>query len=166
MKALEELYKKYRLDIYRYLFGLTHNADVAEDLLSECFLAAVKGLPFFRGESTVKTWLFAIARNCWLKQLKRQRKEVALSDMVEIYIADDVSGQIINKQLCQRVLALLKHHDERSQNVVMMRVEGYSYRDISKALSISEGSARVIDHRAKKRLRELLKKEGYEIDGK
>ena len=163
MLALEQLYEKYKPDVYHYLLGLTHNVDAADDLLSECFLIAARKLPFFRGESTVKTWLFGIARNCWLRQLRKQHHDIALDDMVETYLSDDVSRQVVNKQLCERVIALLKQNDERTQRVVEMRINGYSYREIASQLYISEGSARVIDHRAKKRLREQLIKEGYDL---
>lgn len=49
MSALEQIYKKYRLDVYRYLLSLTHDEDTAEDLLSDCFIIALCKLPFFRG---------------------------------------------------------------------------------------------------------------------
>lgn len=162
MLALEQLYEKYKRDVYRYLLSLTHDADAAEDLLSECFLIAIRKLPFFRVESTVKTWLFGIARNCWLQYLRKQRPTISFDDMVEIYITDDVSKQVINRHSCERIITLLKQEDERTQRVVSLRINGYSHREIATQLEISEESARVIDHRAKKRIRETLIKEGYE----
>ena len=49
MLAIEKLYEKYRQDVYRYLLSLTRDTDVAEDLLSECFLIVIRKLPFFAG---------------------------------------------------------------------------------------------------------------------
>lgn len=162
MLALEKLYEKYSPDVYRYLLSLTRNADAAEDLLSECFLIVVRKLPFFRGESTVKTWLFGIARNCWLQYLRKQRPTIALDDRIEVYMADDIAGLVIDRQQCERIIALLRQESARTQRIVNMRMNGYSHREIAAQLCISEGSVRVINYRAKKRIREILIQEGYE----
>ena len=68
LPELEELYRRYRMDLYRYLCFLTHDPVQAEDLLSETFVRVIKRLPTFRGECEVKTWLFGIARNIWLER--------------------------------------------------------------------------------------------------
>ena len=72
LPELEELYRRYRMDLYRYLCFLTHDPVQAEDLLSETFVRVIKRLPTFRGECEVKTWLFGIARNIWLESLRRR----------------------------------------------------------------------------------------------
>ena len=97
MSALEQIYKKYRLDVYRYLLSLTHDEDTAEDLLSDCFIIALCKLPFFRGDSSIKTWLFGIARNCYLRYIKRLRKTAALQDLVEVYIEEDNTSHLLSK---------------------------------------------------------------------
>ena len=74
MQSAEELYRIYSADLYRYLLFLTHSADHAEDLMMETFLRAITGANRFRGESSVKTWLFGIARNLWLQELRRQKR--------------------------------------------------------------------------------------------
>lgn len=66
---LEELYARYKTDVYRHLCSLTHDPTEAEDLLSETFLRVLKSLPRFQGKCSVKTWLFAIARNAWLESI-------------------------------------------------------------------------------------------------
>ena len=55
---------------------------------------------------------------------------------------------------------LLDKEEKRTRDIVLMRIEGYSYYEISQINNISEGSARVIDFRAKKKIREILVKEG------
>lgn len=51
---MEELYKKYKNDVYLYLYSLTHNITLAEDLTSETFLGAIKTIHSFKGQSSVK----------------------------------------------------------------------------------------------------------------
>ena len=57
---------------------------------------------------------------------------------------------------------LLKQEEPRTRTVVQMRIDGYSFYEIAQKLGIREGSARVIDFRARKKLREQLMKEGYD----
>ena len=164
MRALEQIYKKYRLDVYRYLLSLTHDEDTAEDLLSDCCVIALCKLPFFRGDSSIKTWLFGIARNCYLRYIKRLRKTAALQDLVEVYIEEDITSHLLSKQAAERARELIMQKDERTQAIMNMRIEGYAYKEIAARLGMSEGAARVIEHRAKNQLRAQLKKEGYEIE--
>lgn len=51
MRTLEELYRAYRDDVYRYLYSLTRDAAQAEDLLSETFLQALQNAASYRGEA-------------------------------------------------------------------------------------------------------------------
>jgi RNA polymerase sigma-70 factor (ECF subfamily) len=60
--ALGALYDRFHADVYRFLVRISR-ADVAEDLAQQTFLEAYRSAPRFRGESTVKTWLFGIAVN-------------------------------------------------------------------------------------------------------
>lgn len=164
MDSIELLYETYRLDVFRYLMGLTRDPDLAEDLLSETFVTALTALDGFRGEGSVKSWLLTIARNKWKDHL-RKRSPVSDVDLTELYIADPSPGpekRAMDKETARRAMELLKLEDPRTQTVVKMRIEGYSYYEIGQKLNIREGSARVIDFRAKNRLRERLMKEGYD----
>lgn len=164
MDSVELLYETYRLDVFRYLVGLTRDPDLAEDLLSETFVTALTALDGFRGDGSVKSWLLTIARNKWKDHL-RKRSPVSDVDLTELYIADPSPGpekRAMDKETAKRAMELLKLEEPRTQTVVKMRIEGYSYFEIGQKLNIREGSARVIDFRARNRLRERLMKEGYD----
>lgn len=164
MDSVEFLYDTYRSDVYRYLLGLTRDPDLAEDLLSDTFCTAITALDSFRGEGSVKSWLLTIARNKWLDHLRKQRP-ISDVDLTQIYIADTAPGpeqRAIFKEAAQRLLTLLEREDPRTRVVVKMRIEGYSYFEIAQRLGIREGSARVIDFRTRKKLRDQLTKEGYD----
>ncbi|WFB59801.1 sigma factor-like helix-turn-helix DNA-binding protein [Paenibacillus sp. BR1-192] len=68
----------------------------------------------------------------------------------------------MTKEAANRILALLDTKDERTGTIVRMRVDGYSYSEISETLSISENSARVIDYRVKKWIKSVLEQEGLQ----
>ena len=159
LPELEALYRRYRMDLYRYLCFLTHDPVQAEDLLSETFVRVIKRLPTFRGECEVKTWLFGIARNIWLESLRRRHQSVSLDDLMERYITDDA---LTARQKLRRVQALLQQKDERTRSVVYLRAQGYSYQEIAQKLQITEASARVVEHRTRAWLKATLQKEGYD----
>lgn len=60
---MEEIYKEYAQKVYSYLLNLTNNKDIAEELLQETFYSAVKNINKFKYESSIKTWLYVIAKN-------------------------------------------------------------------------------------------------------
>ncbi|MEG1028185.1 MAG: sigma factor-like helix-turn-helix DNA-binding protein, partial [Oscillospiraceae bacterium] len=68
------------------------------------------------------------------------------------------------KEIHQKIIDILNTQDKRTKDIVMMRIEGYSFLEISNKLDISESSARVIDFRAKKKIKELLLREGYSYE--
>ena len=170
LPELEELYRRYRMDLYRYLCFLTHDPVQAEDLLSETFVRVIKRLPTFRGECEVKTWLFGIARTIWLESLRKRRPtvsaddlSVSLDDLMERYITDDaLTETTAARQKLRRVQALLQQKDERTRSVVYLRAQGYSYQEIAQKLQITEASARVVEHRTRAWLKATLQKEGYD----
>lgn len=164
MDSVEYLYETYRSDVYRYLLGMTRDPDLAEDLLSETFCTAIIALDGLRSNSSVKSWLLTIARNKWLDHL-RKRRPISDIDLTELYIADPAPGpeqRAVQKEAASRVKELLKQEEPRTRTVVQMRIDGYSFYEIAQKLGIREGSARVIDFRARKKLREQLMKEGYD----
>lgn len=163
MDDMNVLYQRYRADLYNYLLGLTRSADLSEELLSETFCAAILALPRFRGDADVKTWLFSIARRKWIDHL-RQRHPAEPLELSALYIADTAPGPEEMAQLrdaARRALALLEQEPPRAQQIFRARLEGYSYYEIANSLGIRENSARVIDFRTRKKLKEQLQKEGY-----
>lgn len=68
-----------------------------------------------------------------------------LQDLINLYISENVEKETINKEATERVIELLKEEDERNRDIVIMRINGYSYYDIGIKHNISENSARVIN---------------------
>ena len=85
LKDFEKLYYLHKEELYRYLLGLTHDPEQAGDLMQETFLQAMLGIGRFRQHSSVRTWLFAIGRNLWLKELRKHRETVEYDDLLETY---------------------------------------------------------------------------------
>ncbi len=156
MQELERWYHLHQEELYHYLLGLTHDPELAEDLLQETFLQAILGFSRFRQESSVRTWLFAIGRNLWLKQLRKRRPTIGYDDLLETYAKETLEETAANREMLARIKKLMAQKEERENQVFSMRVSGYSYAEISRKVGISESSARVIEHRIRLWLKEQL----------
>lgn len=162
-ESLETIFATYYKDVYTYLFSLTHDAALSEDLAADVFVEVVRSLSKFRGESDIKTWLFSIARHKWfayLRQKKRQVTTEALSEFVD-FPGKAVEECYQNQALLERIYRLIDAEPERTKSIVLMRISGLSFYEIGQKHNISENSARVIDFRAKTKIRKILKEEGY-----
>lgn len=157
---LEKLYMAYKDDIFRYLVSLTNNPQLAEELVSETFLAALTSLHRFRGESSEKTWLISIARNTYFNYLRKSRIEVPLDMLPGIYISDCPLSSLLVQEKLTMVNRIIASLDERSRMTVTMRAQGFSYREIAEKLGINEVSARTLEFRARNKLKKILEKEG------
>ncbi len=77
MITFHEIYERHARDVYRYAFWLAGSADDADDITSETFARAWAGRDEIRTE-TVKAYLFAIARNIYLKGLRQTKRQIGL----------------------------------------------------------------------------------------
>ncbi|MBR0596989.1 RNA polymerase sigma factor [Sinanaerobacter chloroacetimidivorans] len=108
MKQIEKLYFTYKKDIYQYLLSITQNPALSEDLLSETFVRAIYSIGNFKENSSVKTWLFGIARHVWLQNLRKDKSAIEYNDLLEFYVADNIVDTMNAKLLANRVMELLE----------------------------------------------------------
>lgn len=164
--GIDELYEQYHLDVFRYLLSLCHDASLAEDLASDTWLELVRSIDHYHGNSSVKTWLFSIARHCWLRNIERNRTkpEFVMLSGLELDIGQNVERDFLMREVLSRISAILNEESERNQIIFRQRLEGYSFAEIGKNLHISESSARVIYFRTKEKIRNQLQKEGMQYE--
>lgn len=162
-KLLETLFHTYYNDIYRYLYSLTRDAALSEDLTGEIFLELLTSLAGFRGQSDIRTWLFTIARRRWIAHLKRKKRSPE-TEALSLLLESPLPGpeeQALSDELAERVAQWMAQEPPRTQSILRQRLEGRSFYEIAQTHDISENSARVIFFRAKQRLKEALVKEGF-----
>lgn len=141
--------------VYKYLFCLTHNADLSEELTQETFYQAMKGIDSFRGDCKISVWLCQIAKRLWYKELNRQKhKEVPLED-----ITDEVTsfGSVENDYLLNvekvELFRMLHNIDIATREVMYLRLTGeLSFGEIGSIMGKSETWARVTFYRGKQKL--------------
>lgn len=140
--TLEELYHRYRGPVQSYLYRLCGSADLAEELTQETFLRACAGLLSFRGECSVATWLFRIARNAYLNSLRRPAPtRIDTDELLAIpdggYAGDPV-GQYAAAEQRTLIGMALAQLPERQRSILLLRdSEGLSYAEIADVLDLS-----------------------------
>lgn len=146
--------------IGRLCMGMLGSQAEADDMTQETLLAAHEGFATFRGESSVRAWLFGIARNKCLQQLEKNRRRGARLRLVtEAYAApaDEVVGA---RQRAERARAMLEDVRPSDRDALLMRYGAdLSFKEVATACGIDEPAARKRVSRALLRLRNVLKKE-------
>ena len=88
-RAMEVLYRRHSVSVYRFVVRLTRDASIAEDTVSEVFLDVWRQAHSFAGRSQVSTWLLAIARHKAISALRSRSKAASDGDLESIVLADE-----------------------------------------------------------------------------
>ncbi|MGM0834726.1 MAG: RNA polymerase sigma factor [Bacillota bacterium] len=155
-----EIYENHKQAIYSYLYRSTLNRHIAEDLTQETFFRAFKSLSTYRGDAAMKTWLFKIARNTYINfSVKKQTQLELHSDTMDERMADqqDAYKHAEDKLLIQTVLVKLP---ENYRTYILLRDgNGLTYEEIAEVTNESIAQVKVGIYRARKKFREIYKKE-------
>ena len=149
----QELYDSYSGDVYGFSLWLTGNVAEAEDVTSETFVRAWARRDSIR-TSTLKAYLFSIARNIYIRSLRSRNRNVELED---IHSDPNPGPDRIAESRCEldRVEHLLKSMRECDRTAFLLRVRHeLPYADIARILDLSVSSAKVKVHRVRRRLLE------------
>jgi RNA polymerase sigma-70 factor (ECF subfamily) len=149
--TFEQLYTTYFPDVYRFAVWLTRDTTEAEDVASETFIRAWGKRDRLRTE-TLKGYLFAIARNTFIKHRHASDKNEQLPE--EVFDgAPDPHRTTSARMDLDRVTRVLAHMPTPDRLALVLRTEhSLPYEEIARVLEISVGTARVKVHRARRRL--------------
>ena len=159
-EELDEIYRAYSGDVYRYIFSLCRNEHLAQDLLQDVMLKAVTGFDKFRGDSSVKTWLFSIAKNLYLNHIKR-------ADNRNLPIEEDIlpAEEQLEERIMDSAQALDLHRlvhalDEPYREIFTLRVFAeLKFDDIGAIFGKTGNWARVTFYRAKEKIISMMKED-------
>jgi RNA polymerase sigma-70 factor (ECF subfamily) len=161
--AFEELYRQHAGRLYNLTFRMAGSAQEAEDLLQEVFLHAYRKLGSFRGDSSLGTWLYRLGMNQCLDYLRgRQAKMSQATDSLD----DDGAAELaspasatpiaVNRMDLERAIAKLPHGCRAA--FLLHDVEGFEHHEVAKILGVSEGTSKSQVHKARMKLRGMLKR--------
>ena len=155
----EEMYRLYFKDVYLFILAMSKSPDIAEEITQETFFKVLKNINKYRGECSVKTWLFQIAKNTYLshiKKTKHQETEDKISDS-ESSSQHSMESMCISKDEALSIYKVLHYLEEPYTEVFTLRTLGeLSFREIGEIFGRKEGWARVTYHRAKSKIREQI----------
>ena len=157
--AFRELVERHKDLVYGMIARSSVDRSRVEDLAQEVFLKIHRGLPYFRGEAKLTTWIFRIVLNLLGEDAQKRRasREVALDPerpAHEPRTHDRAAGDL---ELRDRLEKALAHLPPNYRLLVAAHyLHDVKYEDLADALDIPVGTVKTHLHRAKKRLRELL----------
>jgi RNA polymerase sigma-70 factor (ECF subfamily) len=163
-EAFRELVDRYKTLVYAVVLRTVTDRSRADDLAQEVFLRIHRGLPAFRGESSLATWLFRITRNVCVEVRDRRAFEQSLDELddegrprVEHAAADQAFDRIELRDRLDKALARLP---AAARFLVSAHyLGGQKYEQLAQALDLPIGTVKTHLHRAKRRLRTLLENE-------
>lgn len=164
--AFGELFRTHRRRLFKLIHSMVRNQGAAEDIVQETFITAHQKLDTFRGEAGLFTWLAAIAVNHARQHFRKEKLRRWLSlDTVLLTVglepaAPDATAPADLKRAIETALRRLPFPQRTA--VVLFEMEGMSHEEIAAVLGCPVGTVWSHLSRAKTRLRELLKRDGYE----
>jgi len=157
MNAFEELVREHQSYVYNIIYRMIGNKEDSMDLLQDTFLKAFIYLKKFRGESSIKTWLYKIAYNTTLDYIKRNRsKDTVYVEYIRTLEAEDIIGNRFIKEVILNEIQKLPF--EYRSVLVLRDLEGMDYKEISQITNLSLGTVKSRLFRARKILKERLQK--------
>ncbi|MDQ6682377.1 MAG: sigma-70 family RNA polymerase sigma factor [Chloroflexota bacterium] len=160
--AFETLFEKYQRPIYNMLLRMLKSADDASDLTQDTFIKAYRKFDTLTDETSVRSWIYRIATNTAIDQMRRGHHTVPLDETHDQ--PDSRAGpeaQAIGRTLDGRIQrALLQLRPNHRQALLLSDVEDMSERQIGELLGMSYGAVRTLLCRARGEMRRHLAAEG------
>lgn len=160
--AFQELVNGYKDLVFALIARTTVDLSRAEDLAQEVFLRVHRGLPYFRGEAKLSTWMYRIVVNVCLLEQQRQPPVESLDDdgtdaRNATSIVDRQFSDLEVRDRLEKAIARLPANYRLL--IAAHYLEGVQYEDLAEAMNLPLGTIKTQLHRAKRQLRRLLENE-------
>lgn len=169
--VFDYLYQKYHQDLFRFLFYMVKNKELAEDLVQEVYIRVLKAYDRFEGNSSERTWLFSISKNVAIDHFRKQKgwKKWLFEkmDFSSAQISDDepLPEEIVQQR--EEIKNIYKCLDECTMDqkmvVILRYVHELTISETAEALSWTESKVKTTQHRAIKSLRKRMEEVEEEV---
>lgn len=155
----EAFYRRHAGSVWSYLFRMTGNSAVADDLLQKAFFRFLRANPALASEEHMRRWIFRTATNLALDHFRETKRERARTgeEPAEVPAATAEPRDMLRHDM-MRVFAELKPRERAL--LWLAHVEGADHEEIAQSIGVATGSVKVLLFRARKRLGELLTRKG------
>lgn len=160
LRGIGVLFERHHARLFNYFLRLTCARSAAEDLVQEVFFRIMRSRQTYKDGTPFTVWLYAIARNARIDQVRKGRREVALEN--EELRADSAprpdAAVAANEEteLLKRAMAALP--EDKRELLVLTRYENLKYEQVARLLGCEVGTVKVRIHRAVRELREAYEK--------
>ncbi|WP_095953017.1 RNA polymerase sigma factor [Flavobacterium sp. ACN6] len=137
------------------------NFDDQQDLFQEIVCQLWKSYDSFRNESQFSTWMYRVAVNTAIVFLRKEKRKVDKYEIASENIKEDENDAHIKESQLDHFYKALQRLEKIDKAIIFYQLEGFSHKEIGQNLGISEGNARVKLNRAKEKLKEIIKNQGY-----
>lgn len=137
---MESIYEENMSIVYKYLFCLTHDADLTEELTQETFYQAVKSINRFRGDCKISVWLCQIEKHLWYKELEKgKRAWIPVEEIEAISSEENLEADYLQTLEKLKLFKQLHQLDEKTREVMYLRLTGeLSFAEIGEILEQTE----------------------------
>ena len=160
---MDAIYKKYCKCVYNFLYKLTNDIELSEELTQETFYTAIKKINTLNKKESIRTWLYQIAKNKWKDYLKKNKKaNIDLDEnTVENLVANyDIEEDMIAKDNIIEFYKKIHMLDIDTREIIYLKIiRNFTFKEISQILGNNEEWARTKFYRGKLKLKESLKNE-------
>ncbi len=167
--AFETLMQNYYPRVLNFVYRFVGNKAVAEDLAQEVFLRVFKYGPRYKPKSKFQTWLYTIAKNLSLNELRKNKDFIASLDEPATFGNEDLQKQIdnpersgVDEELIRKEKAMVIRQainglpENQRLAVILRRYDNFSYAEIAETLGVSDKAVKSLLSRAKVNLRHRL----------
>ena len=159
--AFLELYERHRQPVFRFAYRLLGSVELAEDITHDCFLSLIRKSENFRPErGSLRTYLFAAARNLALKHFRGAGREASLDDIEDEtdHATAQPLAQLMSEELSTQVRdAVLALPPLQREALVLFEYEGLSLNEIAQVTDSEVGAVKGRLFRARERLKSALR---------
>lgn len=154
MENIDEIYKKYANLIKNYIFSITGNKELSEEIMQETFVVAINQINNFRGDCEISVWLCSIAKKILYKITKKNNsRNMVPIDELELTDNKSIEDEYIKNNNKLKLYEALQKLDVNTREVMYLRLTGdLTFKEIGKILNKSENWARVTFFRGKQKL--------------
>ena len=157
MQDIKQIYEEYFETVNKYLFCLTHDNDISEELTQETFYKAVQKINTYKGKCKMSVWLCQIAKNLWYDQCRNNKKVINIEEnLFDAQAPESTESQVISNDEKISLYKKIQKLDDKTREVIYLRITGeLSFKEIATILNKTENWARTTFYRGKNKLKEV-----------
>ncbi|WP_147060756.1 RNA polymerase sigma factor [Sporosarcina luteola] len=160
-------FSEYSDAVYSYIFMLVKDSHTAEDLTQETFMKVIANEHQFKGDSSVKTWIFRIAYTTTMSYFRKTNPLMYFFDLHSVRTEHGASTEdivLLNSQQKQFYDVLSQLKKSYQQVIILRKIQGFSTKETSSILNWSEGKVKMSLSRALLAFKKELEKGGFSIE--